>query len=244
MKEGMRASGRDFGNLPGFPGHIRAPNLSPAHLGSWSDGEVLRAMREGVSRDGRTLFPMMPYRTYGETLSDDDALAIVAYLRSLAPVAHDPGPMEVKFPVSMFIRMAPRPLDASPPPAPAPGDRLARGRWLLRVGNCADCHTPVEKGQPIEGMAFAGGQKFPWPTGGELVVPNITQDAATGIGAYTDDDLLRVCNEGLTKAGKPLYLMPWRWYKGMTDEDKGAVIAALREIKPISHVVPASTIQR
>ncbi|MBI4542958.1 MAG: hypothetical protein HY705_08010 [Gemmatimonadetes bacterium] len=49
-------SGRDWGVVPGFPGRIRAPNLTPdpeTGIGRWSDGEILRAVREGVSRDGR-----------------------------------------------------------------------------------------------------------------------------------------------------------------------------------------------
>jgi mono/diheme cytochrome c family protein len=245
LKPGMLGSGRDFGDMPGFPGRIRAKNLTPdpVHgIGKWTDGELVRAIREGVSRDGRTLFPMMPYPLYGQLLADDDALAIVAYLRTLEPIAHDPGPMEVTFPLSMFIRLAPKPVEKSPPPAPA--DRLARGQWLLRMASCADCHTPQEKGEPVKGMELAGGQRYPFPGGGEIAIPNITSDPATGIGSYTDEDLLRVLNEGVNKAGEKLYLMPWPWYRGMTEDDKRALIAALREVKPISNVVPASTITR
>jgi hypothetical protein len=76
---GRLGSGRDFGVIPDFPGRIRAPNLTPdleTGIASWSDGELLRAMREGVSKNGRPLFPMMPYGAYGRALSDDDALAI------------------------------------------------------------------------------------------------------------------------------------------------------------------------
>lgn len=246
VKAGTLGGGRDFGVLPGFPGHIRAPNITPdpGHgLGKWTDGEILRAMREGVSRDGRPLFPMMPYGNFA-SLSDDDALAIVAYLRTLAPLPTDPGAMEVTFPTSMFIRLAPKPLDQAPPPAPPATDRLARGRWLLQMANCADCHTPSDKGRKIPGKELAGGNHFTWPTGGDLYVPNITPDPATGVGAYSDEDLLRVLNDGVNKAGKPLYMMPWPWYKGMADEDKLALIAALREVKPVKNIVPASTFKR
>lgn len=248
VKPGRLGSGKVFPELPDFPGRIRTPNLTPDRthgLGAWTDGEIVRAIREGVSRDGRALFPMMPYRTYARTLSDDDALAIVAYLRTLPAIDHDPGPMEVKFPVSMFIRTAPRPLGASPPPAPGGRDRLARGRWLLEIMSCADCHTPSRQGEPVEGKAFAGGGAFgPWPGGGMLYASNITGDRATGIGSYTDEDLLRVFNEGKNKAGQSLYLMPWSEMTGLTDDDKAALIAALREIPPVSNLVPASTIKR
>jgi hypothetical protein len=202
-------------------------------------------VREGVSKDGRALFPQMPYQTYGAALSDEDALAIVAYLRTLTPVKNDPGRTEINFPVSMFVRAAPAPLEASPPPAPPPSDKLARGKWLLKVAMCNDCHDTVnERMEKVPGMDLAGGFKFPLPAGkGHVVAPNITSDPATGVGAYSDEDLRRVFDEGTGKAGRPLYVMPWKHYGGMTDEDKDALIAALRQVPPVSHVVAASEIK-
>jgi len=72
----------------GFPGVVAAQNITsdPADgLGNWTDGEVLRAIREGVDRKGDALFPMMPYQ-HLRHMSDDDAKAVVAYLRTLKPV--------------------------------------------------------------------------------------------------------------------------------------------------------------
>src|SRR5262249_9645982 len=138
---------------------LRAPNISSDKergIGAWTDGEVLRAMREGVDRNGRTLFPMMPYGVYGRRLSDDDALAIVAYLRTLAPQPGGPGRTELTLPVSMFVRLAPRPLETAPPPAPPPSDPVARGQWLLDLASCAECHSQSEKGRVLEGMKMAG----------------------------------------------------------------------------------------
>jgi len=246
--EGKLGAGRDFGDLPGFPGHLRAPNLTPdkeTGIGNFTDGEVLRAMREGVGRDGHALFPQMPYQTYAKTLSDDDALSIIAYLRSLPAVKNDPGRMEVKFPVSMFIRGVPQPLEASPPAAPAPSDKMARGKWLLQVCSCGDCHDSVDNHrQKLPGKAFAGGQPFPLPNGkGTAISPNITSDKATGLGAYSDDDLRRVFDEGKGKSGRFLYTMPWSYYGGMTKEDKEALIAALREIPAVSNIAPPSQIK-
>jgi mono/diheme cytochrome c family protein len=240
----MLGSGKEFPEIPGFPGRVRTPNLTPDEqhgLGMWTDGEIARAIREGVSRDGRALFPMMPYAVYRQTLSDDDTLAIVAYLRTLPALAHDPGKMEVPFPVSMFIRAVPRPVEKSPPPAPDGKDRLARGRWLLATMACGDCHTPSEKGKPLPGKSFAGGMNFgALPSGRILYAPNITSDAATGIGAYSDEDLLRVFDEGKNKAGQPLYAMPWPLMKGLTSEDKAALIQAVREIPPVTNAVPTA----
>lgn len=246
--EGKLGAGRDFGHLPGFPGHIRAPNLTQdkeTGIGNWTDGEVLRAMREGVARDGRPLFPQMPFKTYAETLSDDDALAIIGYLKTLPPQHNDPGRLELDFPVSMFVRAAPKPLEASPPPPPPASDKMARGQWLLKVCSCSDCHDKVnERMEKLPGGTLAGGAKFPLPDDkGTLFAPNITSDKATGIGAYSDEDIKRVFEEGKGKAGRPLYMMPWSYYKGMTAEDKDALYLALRAVPPVTNLVPPSQVK-
>jgi mono/diheme cytochrome c family protein len=247
--EGKLGSGRDFGDFgANVPFRLRAKNLTPdkeTGIGSYTDGEVLRAMREGVGKDGHALFPQMPFLTYARTLSDDDALAIIAYLRTLPAVKNDPGRTEVKFPVSMFIRGVPQPLAASFPGAPAPGDKLARGKWLLDVCSCSECHDSVDAHrQKIPGKAFAGGQTFPLPEGkGTAISPNITSDKATGIGAYSDADIRRVFDEGKGKSGRHLYTMPWSYYGGLTAEDKDALITALRDIPPVSSLTPPSQIR-
>ena len=139
----------------------------------------------------------------------------------------------------MFIRGVPAPVET--PAGPMPDDSLARGQWLLRVANCVDCHDTVdERRAPIPGMYLAGGQPFPIPGRGTVYAANLTSDAATGLGAYSDEDILRALTEGVGKSGRPLYMMPWRWYGGMTDEDKRALVLALREIPPVVHPVPAA----
>lgn len=235
---GHEGEGRVF-NLPGFPGTVRAANLTPdkeTGLGDWTDGEILRAMREGVGRHGRALFPMMPYQSYAKTLSDADALAIIAYLRTLKPIANRVEPTELNFPVSMFIRGVPAPVDT--PAAELPKAGLERGRALLMLASCNDCHDGVNaRREKLPGMTLAGGQPFSVTGKGTVYSANVTSDAATGIGAYSDDDLMRVLNEGVNKAGRILYGMPWPYYKGMTDVDKRALILALREAPPVSNVV-------
>lgn len=248
VRPGRAGSGRDFGVWPGFPGHVRAPNLTPdpeTGIGKWSDGELVRAIREGVSRDGRTLFPMMPYGSYAKVMSDEDVLAIVAYLRTLAPIKHDAGITTVNFPVSMFVRGAPKPLEQSAPPAPAESESLARGEWLLTMCSCHDCHDSVnERREPIAGMSLAGDVPMPIPGKGTTYSANLTSDSATGIGAYTDDDLLRALGEGKGKSGATLYGMPWRYYGGMTETDKRALIKALRAAPAVSNQVRPATFQR
>lgn len=245
MVDGFVGAGRDFGTMEGFPGHVRAANITSdpeTGIGSWSDGEIVRAMREGVSKDGRPLFPMMPYTTYARSLSDEDALAIVAYLRTLAPIKNDPGRTTIDFPVSMFVRAAPKPVDKVAGPAPAQG--LERGKWLLDVAMCRDCHDTMDaRRNPIPGKSLAGGTPMPIEGKGLIYSANITSDPTTGIGAYSDEDLMRVLSEGIGKAGRPLYGMPWPYYKGMTEADKRALIAALRTVPPVVNVVPPPTFQ-
>lgn len=239
--EGKLGAGRDFGDFGG-PVHIRASNLTPDRdhgLGGWTDGEIARALREGVSKDGRNLFPQMPYLTYRETLSDGEVLDIIAYLRTLKPVENDPGHTSVSFPVSMFLRSVPQPLEQVAPPAPSPSDRMNRGRWLLKTASCHDCHDSVDdKMQKIPGKSLGGGMKFVTPKG-TFYASNISSDQASGIGSYSTDDILRAIKEGKGKNGRTLYSMPWSYYKGMTGEDLDALVAALKEEPPIANIVPA-----
>ena len=109
----------------------------------------------------------------------------------------------------MFIRGVPQPLEAPPPAAPAPtrqaGARQVAAPGLLVRATATTAST--DHRQKLPGKAFAGGQKFPLPDGkGVAIAPNITSDKATGIGAYSDDDLRRVFDEGKGKTGRFLYV--------------------------------------
>jgi hypothetical protein len=239
---GQLFAGREFPvKEMGFPGTLNAPNLTPdktAGIGGWTDGELARAIREGVDRHGKTLFPMMPYQRFRK-ITDEDTLAVIAYMRSVPPLSTKLPRSEINFPVSMFVRLAPAPLTSSPPAWPT--DSLERGKILLEVMSCIDCHTPMVKGKHVAGKEYAGGNKFKGPMG-TVYASNITSDQATGIGAYSDDDLMRVFKEGKGKDGRTLWVMPWRALQGTKDEDLRAVIAALRTLEPIQNVVPAPQI--
>jgi mono/diheme cytochrome c family protein len=243
-EEGMRFSGRVFAEEAGFPGRIVAPNITPdpeTGIGAWTDGEIVRAIREGVSRDGRPLFPLMNYAGYRQ-LSDEDALAIVAYLRSQKPVRRDVGRSSLDFPVNMMIRTVPEPLDAPPPGLPAAG--VARGRAMLQLMQCGECHTPRDdRGNPVPGRELAGGSPFPGPWG-VVYSANITSHPSAGIGAYSDDDLKRVFREGKNRAGRELWVMPWSVTRNLTDEDIEALIVALREVPAHPNLVPAAQLKQ
>jgi mono/diheme cytochrome c family protein len=107
-------AGQDMNILKGFPGKVYAPNITPdpeTGAGNWSDGQLARAIREGVGYDGRALFPFMPYPDL-RALSDEDLASIIVYLRSLPPVRKQWPSTELIFPVKYLIRSGPEPLDA------------------------------------------------------------------------------------------------------------------------------------
>jgi mono/diheme cytochrome c family protein len=236
---GLEYAGRVFPEGSGFPGTLVARNLTPdpeTGIGQWTDGEVVRAIREGVSRDGRPLFPLMNYPGYRD-FSDEDVLAIVAYLRSRKPIARDNGQTELDFPVGMMIRTVPQPLDGPPLGVPASG--VERGRAMLKIMLCAECHTPRDnRGNVTPGKELAGGTEFkgPW---GTVYSANITSHPAAGIGAYSNDDLKRVFKDGKNRTGRDLWVMPWSLTKNLTDADIDALIAAMRELPANPNLVPA-----
>jgi len=127
-----------------MPGQVFAPNLTSDRetgLGAIPDDAVARAIREGVSHDGRALF-MMPWQNY-RSLSDEDVASVVAYLRTLPAVKRPRGTTAIRPPVSWFLKLQPQPLTAPVPHAPA-SDRIARGKQLADIGQCQSCHTPVD----------------------------------------------------------------------------------------------------
>ena len=192
-----------FGKEDGLPGEIYATNLTPdkaTGLGSWTDGEILRAMREGVDKDGNALFPIMPYNNYRQ-LTEEDAQAIVAYLRTIPAIEHKVPERKLDFPLNVIVNLMPKPMDG---PAPAaPQDQLARGKYLFTAASCADCHTPQTSKGPDLTRAGAGGMVF---HAGPLSypAPNITQDKDTGIGSWTDTQLQVALTQGLRPDGKGL----------------------------------------
>lgn len=225
------AGGRLFGREDGLPGDIYSTNLTPdkeTGLGNWTDGEVVRAVREGVSKDGHALFPLMPYPNYRE-LSDDDMQAVVAYLRTLKPVKSAPRKTELDFPLSIIVNTIPKPLEG--PVAAAPKEGVPRGAHVLKMASCAECHTPMEKGKPLEGKYLAGGHAFK-SDGHAIVMPNITQDKERGIGGWTDAQIEAAIRFGQRPDGKMLSpVMPWGAYNKMDKEDMKALVAYLRTVK-------------
>jgi len=216
--------------MPGLPGTIVAPNLTPdPQTGSanWTDDQIARAIREGVKHDGSTIFPMMPYRAYRD-LSDEDLAAVVVYLRSLTPVSNPLPPSQVKFPVNYLVRSAPEPV-TQPVPAPA-SDPVSRGKYLVKLG--CGCHNASETVQLGGGENLVG----PW---GNVTSANITSDPS-GISYYSEAGFIAVLRTGFVGARRLNSIMPFEGFKNLSDDDLKAIFAYLRTVPPVKHRVDNS----
>jgi len=236
---GMQLAGMHF-EEEGMPGDVYAPNLTSdpeTGAGRWSDDQLARAIREGIGNDGRTLFPMMPYAHF-HSMSDEDVASVVVYLRTLPPIKHPQPLTRIVFPVNYLIRSAPEPL-TEPVPEPDRSTPEKRGKYLVEMATCSDCHTPSDdKGRDIPGMAFSGGTVFegPW---GRVASGNITPDAS-GISYYDEKLFIQLMRTGKVGARSLSPVMPTSVFGGMTDSDISDIYAYMRMLKPTRHRVDNS----
>ena len=191
---GGRALKTPFGTFYG-------PNITPdpnAGIGAWSEADFLRALKRGISPEGHPYYPAFPYTSFAG-MTDDDALAIRAYLFSLPPSDKPDRPHELSFPYSIRLGLWPwRWLYFDPEPPAVAGDaspEVRRGAYLVEaLGHCGECHTPRGwLGAPDEDRRLAG--TVDGPDGDK--VPNITPDPQTGIGSWSAQDVVRALETGL-----------------------------------------------
>lgn len=213
-----------------------APNITPdkeTGAGNWSDDVLARAIREGIGHDGRALFPIMPYPNF-RSMSDEDLASVIVYIRTVPPVRNELPKTKMPFPLNFLMKSMPQPVNA-PVPAADQSTAVARGAYLVRMGSCADCHTPQERGQPLPGLDFGGGLILDGPAG-RVASANITPDQS-GISYYDENLFIRVIREGKVGARKLNDTMPWWFYGHMNDDDLKSVFAYLRTLKPVQHRV-------
>lgn len=219
----------------GLPGLVAPPNITPdveTGIGSWTDAEKIRAIREGVDRNGRTLFPMMPYERFRE-MSDEDVYSLVAYLDSLPPVRHRLPRTKLNFPVSAMIRTAPKPVGHVPPPDTSTKEK--KGAYLATLAGCQDCHTP----------SLAGGERFAVAPGVAVVSANISPDATTGTGRWSEQNFVDKIAQyrDYVEHGSPkvtpqsFTLMPWLNFAQLPDDDLRAIYAWIRTRPPVTKAV-------
>jgi mono/diheme cytochrome c family protein len=232
LKGATLAGGSSFGG-PKAPFEAHASNLTPdpeTGIGKWTDEQIVKAIREGVRPDGSVIGPPMATEFF-KHISDSDAGAIVAYLRTVKPVKN-----RVK---KSVYRIPLRPGEPAGKVADIPrSDKVKFGAYLVTIGHCMECHSPMVKGRvDYHKQMGAGGRKFPGPWGMNIA-RNITQDKETGIGAYTDAQIKVAIAKGVKADGVRMRPpMCFGCYAKMSDGDLDAMIAFLRTVKPIKNDV-------
>jgi mono/diheme cytochrome c family protein len=220
--------------------NIASRNITPdveTGIGSWSDDEIARAIREGVRKDGTALFPIMPYPNFA-SMDDEDVKSIVVYLRTLPAVRNTVPTRSLPGPLEYLVNTIPKPISTPQPSHPA-STPAERGKYLVTLADCAGCHTPTTpEGEPLPGMAFGGGGLFhdPGQAGKEVVSMNITPDAS-GIAHYDESLFLQTIRTGQVGGRVLNHIMPFLFFRNMTDSDLGDIFAYLRTLAPVKHRV-------
>lgn len=233
------AGGEKFGRDKGFPGNVYTTNITPYALHNWTDGEIYRAITEGVHKNGNALFPIMPYERFAQ-MEREDIYAIIAYVRTLKPIKQDHPERELDFPLNFIVNTIPAKADLTK--TINRNNTIEYGKYLVNAASCIQCHTKQEKGELVKGMEFAGGDKFHTPAG-VVYSKNITPDRETGIGSWTREQFIQRFAQYRDRAYRTTVLrskdfntpMPWMTYSQMTNEDLSAIYDYLCTVKPVTH---------
>jgi mono/diheme cytochrome c family protein len=202
-------------------------------IGNWSDDDFVRAVREGVRKDGKRLYPAFPYTSYTQ-LSRGDVLAIKAYLFSLPKFSQSDTPNSLGFPFNQrwamgfwnaaFFKSRRFVADTSKSPQWNSGAYLAGA-----LGHCAECHTPrnagfgLEHGNELAGEVLQGWRAY-----------NITADPVHGIGAWSDGEIASYLStghaDGRGSASGPMGEAVENSLQFLAPEDTAALVTYLRSV--------------
>jgi cytochrome c551/c552 len=194
-------------------------------LGGWTRDDFERVLTTGVRPDDIPIAPAMPWG-YFKALTNEDLDAVASYLVTLPPIHKEsPSPEYLAESPPDVVPDAERKFD----PAQINQNPVERGRYLATLGHCLECHTPEVNGvADLVRNAGAGGKRL----GPEhVLVPNITSDAASGLGSWSDNEVKRALTQGVSRDGHQLaYPMPWRYFATLNESDVDALVAWLRTL--------------
>lgn len=210
------AGGVEF-NLGPAVGKFYAANLTK--LQDYTLEDFSKAVRQGISKSGRTMVSVMPYSFY-HGMSDDDVQAVYDWLRSLPPVDNQ---IPAAAPGQAMAAMQPLPAPTGPWPAPAATE--AYGKYLVEsVMHCGSCHSPRGNDQQIiEGKELAGGTMPLGPADNPIFAPPILGTVLTAKG-YSEATFRNAIRQGERPWGATISpQMPWGAYSVLTDDDVSAI---------------------
>jgi mono/diheme cytochrome c family protein len=227
-------------------GALYSTNITPdkaTGIGDYSDADFLNAVQRGIRRDGTRLYPAMPYPSY-TYMTDADALAIKAYLFSLAPVHAANRAESLGFPFNQRWLMGPWSLvfneNVRFRPNTARSPEWNRGAYLAEaLAHCGECHTPRNLAFALDNRRkFAGAVTAGWHAF------NITADRGTGIGAWSDQEIADYLSTGHASghgtAAGPMGEAVDESFSQMAPADIKAVVAYLRSVPPLPSSEPAT----
>ena len=243
LTEGTLGKGGErFDQSVGMPGVFISKNITSEGIERYTDGELFRVITTGVNKEGKAMFPLMPYPYYGK-MDREDIYSIIAYVRTLEPITNPVPDSEPDFPMSIILNTIPK--AAQSQSRPDPSDQLAYGAYMVNASGCVECHTQVKQGQIIPEVSFGGGREFSFPDGSIVRSSNISTEKQTGIGNWTREQFVarfKMYTDSsyvLPSVGPGEFntIMPWTMYAGMTEEDLSAIFAYLQTVAPISNQV-------
>lgn len=221
-------------------GQIYSSNITPdkeTGIGSWTDDDFVKALHEGIRKDGAHLYPAFPYTSYTQ-LSRDDVLAIKAYLFSLPAVRQQTPEPDLGFPFNqrwgmsfwnaVFLDNKRFKIDDSR------SAQWNRGAYLaIGLAHCAECHTPRNLGFALNhAKEMAGSSLEGWSA------PNISSDKTSGIGAWSDQDLVNYLHTGHANgrgaAGGPMGEAVANSLQYLAPEDLQVMVTYLRSLPPMA----------
>lgn len=230
---------KEFGAVPGT---VYARNITPAGIGDWSDAELIRAITQGITKKGDTLYPIMPYAYYNK-MTKEEITDVVAYVRSLKSITNIVPERKLTvsasraYPASLLTHS----IEANVKPSEL--DKIKYGEYLVTTAGCANCHTPLNAKREYQfDKMFAGG--FRWKHEKFTAVSgNITPDPETGIGNWSEELFVTKFKDYRDPSfynynpGRKNTFMPWLSFSQLDDYDLKAIYAYLRTVKPISNKV-------